>query len=348
MGVREKPPLQVSKVQSIIRQLSAFRQDYSGLQTAPIKVTIIIPAFNEENYLEEAVNSVFETNCPDFEILIVDDHSKDRTVDIAKNLVLKNPEVIRLFHTHGKSNKGVAAARNLGIKNAKGDVIAFLDADDLYNACRFDESLRILDELPEVDGVYEKTAIKLEHGGDPVPEWAPQGIWELDREHRSNILRAVMKSSWHTDAITLRKSAFSKAGIFNTRLTVSEDIELWMRMAMTCVLKEGNKEHPVALYRRHSANRVSAETTGISLVPALGYAIQHGRKLGLPSADQAGMDNHFEAYASYNRLGWLIENQKLSEAWLVMVWRARLYPKEVYSKKFAGNLKNLLLARSKS
>ncbi|QYS90674.1 glycosyltransferase family 2 protein [Flavobacterium covae] len=88
--------------------------------------SVIIPLYNKENYIYNTLISVINQTYTYFEIIIVNDGSTDKSLEIVKNI---NDSRIKIFE---QNNKGVSSARNLGIKNATGSLIAFLDADDLW------------------------------------------------------------------------------------------------------------------------------------------------------------------------------------------------------------------------
>ena len=90
-------------------------------------VSIIVPVYNVENYLEKCVNSLLHQTCRDIEILLIDDGSTDSSGDICDELQKKHPAVVRVFHN---PNGGVSAARNTGLKHACGDYVGFVDSDD--------------------------------------------------------------------------------------------------------------------------------------------------------------------------------------------------------------------------
>ena len=94
-------------------------------------ISVIVPAYNAEKYLKNCVESVRNQTFQDWELLIVDDGSKDRTREIAMECAAGDDRV-RVLR---KKNGGVSSARNLGLREAKGEYIAFLDADDRYE-CR--------------------------------------------------------------------------------------------------------------------------------------------------------------------------------------------------------------------
>ncbi|MCR5784395.1 MAG: glycosyltransferase [Eubacterium sp.] len=107
--------------------------------------SVIIPAYNAEKYLTEAVLSALRQKVKT-EILIIDDHSSDKTRTLAKKLESEHEEV-RLLVLHG--NHGVAAARNLGINEAKGKYIAFLDADDWWAEGKLKAQINLLENTGE-------------------------------------------------------------------------------------------------------------------------------------------------------------------------------------------------------
>src|SRR6185503_3119864 len=107
-------------------------------------VSVVIPVFNGERFLREAVESVLAQNYSPVEIIVVDDGSTDRTPNVARSL----PETVRYLH---QTNHGPAAARNRGIEQAQGSLIAFADADDLWPAGKLEVQLPYLIRDPKID-----------------------------------------------------------------------------------------------------------------------------------------------------------------------------------------------------
>lgn len=96
-------------------------------------VSVVICFFNEENFLEQAIQSVLDQTYTNLEVLLVDDGSANKSTRIAKFYVDNYPDTIRYFEHENHSNKGLSASRNKGIEHARGNIIAFLDADDTFN-----------------------------------------------------------------------------------------------------------------------------------------------------------------------------------------------------------------------
>lgn len=101
------------------------------------KVSIIIPSYNSERYIFETINSVIQQTYLNKEIILVDDGSTDNTIDIVKS----TGETILIFH---QSNSGPSAARNLGVREASGDFVAFLDSDDIWESTKLEDQVDYL------------------------------------------------------------------------------------------------------------------------------------------------------------------------------------------------------------
>ena len=106
-------------------------------------VSVIIPTYNSSQYIKEAIDSVLAQTYKNFEIIVIDDGSTDNT----KEVLAPYLSVIKYIY---KNNGGPASARNRGIKEANGEFVAFLDADDVWKPDRLARGVDILDQRPEV------------------------------------------------------------------------------------------------------------------------------------------------------------------------------------------------------
>jgi glycosyltransferase involved in cell wall biosynthesis len=95
-------------------------------------VSVIIIFLDEERFIQEAIESVFAQTYSHWELLLVDDGSKDASTQIARRCAETNPGRVRYLEHEDHRNRGMSASRNLGLQHAKGDFIAFLDADDVW------------------------------------------------------------------------------------------------------------------------------------------------------------------------------------------------------------------------
>src|SRR5215208_3477198 len=113
------------------------------------RVSVITIFFNAEEFFAEAIESVLAQSYSDWELLLVDDGSTDRSTEIAQSYASLYPQRVRYLELAGHQNRGMSASRNLGISSARGALIAFLDADDIWLPYKLDEQVAILSSQPE-------------------------------------------------------------------------------------------------------------------------------------------------------------------------------------------------------
>jgi len=122
-------------------------------------VSVIIIVFNGAAFLREAIDSVLAQTFDDYELLVVDDGSTDDTLAIAEHAQGENPDRIRVLRHAGGVNRGMSATRNLGIAHARGEFIAFLDADDVWLPQKLAEQVAIMRADPAAALVYGRALI---------------------------------------------------------------------------------------------------------------------------------------------------------------------------------------------
>lgn len=193
-------------------------------------VSVIIPAFNCEKLLPQALDSIFAQTCVVDEVIVIDDGSKDETAAAA----VRFGDRVHLFH---QENKGPAAARNRGLLEASGALVAFLDADDIWPSDSLAHQLSHLAYAPDAVAVWGLTKLIVEPGGRP-----PLGGWGEGAQR--NILLG---------SITFRKDVFAKVGVFADGMRFGEDADLMMRIA-EAKLDVIQHDHVVLTYRRHPGN----------------------------------------------------------------------------------------------
>jgi glycosyltransferase involved in cell wall biosynthesis len=138
-----------------------FTQDGSQL------ISVITIFFNAEKYMAEAVESVLAQTYRNWELLLVDDGSTDGSTEIAMEYVKQFPDKIRYVQHENHQNRGMSATRNLGVSNAKGKYIAFLDSDDVWLPHKLEQQLKILQTHPEAVMVYGAPKYWKSWTGDP-------------------------------------------------------------------------------------------------------------------------------------------------------------------------------------
>jgi glycosyltransferase involved in cell wall biosynthesis len=117
-------------------------------------VSVIIPFFNAEKFLQETIESAIAQTYDNWELLLVDDGSTDNSSEIALHYIKQCSEKVRYLEHSNHQNRGACATRNLGICNAKGEYIALLDADDVWLPHKLEQQVAILDSQPEAAMVY--------------------------------------------------------------------------------------------------------------------------------------------------------------------------------------------------
>jgi glycosyltransferase involved in cell wall biosynthesis len=206
-------------------------------------VSAIIPVFNRTDYLQETLQSVFlQTRKPD-EVIVVDDCSTEPVGERIAKLDLLGSRVT-LLRTDG--NRGVAGARNWGWRHAKGDLLAFLDSDDIWMAEKTQTQVEFLAAHAEIDGVY----------GAMEAFW-PDGRtepWAHDRPPRVSAESALVDANMTVQTLMIRRKALEVLGGFDERFGILDDQDIAIRMG-TLGLRIIFFTHPVLTrLRRHDSN----------------------------------------------------------------------------------------------
>ncbi|HEY9633636.1 MAG TPA: glycosyltransferase family A protein [Coleofasciculaceae cyanobacterium] len=182
------------------------------------KVSVVIPAYNAMAYLPETVDSVLRQTFTDFEVLIINDGSSDNIVEWASGV--KDPRVKLI----SQENQGVSIARNTGIAQAQGEYIAFLDADDLWEATKIEAQVRCLDSNPEVGLVHTWMLLVNKQGkstGRVMSSQAEGNVWK----------QLVEKNTIACSSVMVRRCCFETIGVFEPNLNFAEDWDMWIRIA---------------------------------------------------------------------------------------------------------------------
>jgi glycosyltransferase involved in cell wall biosynthesis len=191
-------------------------EEISKIENAP-RVSVIIPTYNRARIIEEAVDSVLAQDYKDFELIIVDDGSTDNTSEV---LAPYGNEASILF----QENKGVSAARNRGIAEASGMLIAFLDSDDLWLPQKLSAQVEFFNQKPEAlicqtEEVWVRNGIRVNPGRRHKK---PSGmIFEPS-------LKLCLVSP---SAVMIRRELLDRTGGFDETLPACEDYDLWLRIS---------------------------------------------------------------------------------------------------------------------
>ena len=177
--------------------------------------SIILPTFNRAHMIHEAIKSVFNQTYKNWELIIVDDGSTDKTKEVIDKYIEKDKRVRYLY----QKNKERSAARNNGIKNAKGDWICFLDSDDIYHTTHIEEFKNLIKQKDSKRGLY--------FSGLSYGKYS-ESKEEYDLTHKNNI-EFIVLNTIGTPRACVHKSILSK-NLFNEKIRIGEDRELWSKI----------------------------------------------------------------------------------------------------------------------
>lgn len=196
-------------------------------------VSVIIPAYNAESYVLEAIKSVLIQSYTPVEILLIDDGSTDKTVE---RVQVATPEV-KIIR---QQNAGVAAARNTGLREARGCYVAFLDADDGWLPGKLSAQTRYLQSHPEVGLVFHSWKV-WKPDSDGVYRWPQHTPIEPETEQSIEpdlagwlYLSLLLDCGVHTSTVMVRREIIDKVGFFDTDLVSGEDYDYWLRISRVC------------------------------------------------------------------------------------------------------------------
>lgn len=189
--------------------------------------SIIIPLYNKANFIKKTIDSVLNQTFQQFEIIIIDDGSTDKSLEAANSITDNR------IHVFTKENGGVSAARNYGIKKARYDYIAFLDADDLWMPSYL-ETLYDLIKQHGTAGMFS-TAFKIQLSADSERcRELKLNKLNADRVLIDNYCKAILNRNifcW-TSTTCVKKEALNQVGLFRENIQVGEDIDLWLRIGL--------------------------------------------------------------------------------------------------------------------
>jgi glycosyltransferase involved in cell wall biosynthesis len=228
------------------------------------RISVVVPCFNYGHLLAETLSNLQSQSFENWECIIVDDGSTDNTSEVATKFVNKDSRYI-YFH---QKNSGLSAARNSGIKNAQGEFIQLLDADDLISSDKFKLQLAVFDQFEKLDLVYSE--VRYFHSESPgILRYTMEGEdkpWMLgkDSSNQQELKESLIRINiGAVNGPLIRKTVFNKVGFFNVKLKSVEDWEFWCRCAYENIqFKFYPHEGAYAIVRLHS-NSMSRSKKGM-------------------------------------------------------------------------------------
>jgi glycosyltransferase involved in cell wall biosynthesis len=203
--------------------------------------SVIIPLYNKAAYVEKAIQLVLAQTCQEFELIVVNDGSSDNSLEVVRDcpkLSIVNCQLI------DQPNLGVSTARNNGVKVAKYDYIAFLDADDWWEPTYLEEMKTLIAGFPEA-GIYGCGYYKVKNERYIRANIGVEPGFDRGLINYCRVYAKTMYMPLWTGATVVKKTVFESENGFKPALKLGEDFDLWIRIAM---------KYPVAFLNKYLAN----------------------------------------------------------------------------------------------
>jgi len=208
------------------------------------RVSVIVPCYNTAKYVTATLESIFAQTYRDYEVVVVNDGSPD-TTELERALASWNKRIVYIK----TNNQGLGRARNNGIRASKGEFIALLDSDDLWEPNYLQVQVRKLDEDPSADIVYPRFLI--------IGDGPSSGTLSIPSHGEVTFISLVQENCTVAVSVLARRAAFERVGLFDGSLRSCEDFDMWLR----CV-KNGSRiiYHDEVLFRyRRRKDSLSAD-----------------------------------------------------------------------------------------
>jgi glycosyltransferase involved in cell wall biosynthesis len=211
--------------------------------------SVVIPLYNKADVIERTIKAVLDQTFDQFEVIVINDGSTDESLKIVTGFLDSRIKII------DQKNSGVSAARNTGIKLAKYDFVAFLDADDLWLPNYLLEQSRLIADFSQASmwgmgwgSLGDAGHHEVDHGG-------------IEYNFRNIISNYFERSShanlFFTSAVVIRRNVFDQVGLFDERIEIGEDLDMWYRIIVSNIVVFFNST--MVFYRLNAKNRLSNE-----------------------------------------------------------------------------------------
>lgn len=208
------------------------------------KISVLLPVYNAEAYIDEAIKSVLNQSFKDFELIIINDGSTDDSLARIQHYAQLDDRCL----VHSTENSGIVKSLNFGVNLARADIICRMDADDICMPQRLEKQFEYLNKHPECVAVGSNVLL-IDPEGMPIVTWKyPNRHEEIDN---LNLTGSVGSCICHP-SVAIKKSSFIMVGAYRTNFEYAEDYALFLRLAE--VGKLANLPDVLLKYRQHSAS----------------------------------------------------------------------------------------------
>lgn len=223
------------------------------------RFSVVIPLYNKENFIEDTLRSVLDQTFQDFELLLINDRSADKSLENAKKV--KDP---RIKHIQHSVNKGLSASRNTGIRSAQSNYIAFLDADDLWKPNFLEKIDFLIANYPDAALYATKYEVllkgnKLITHDFQIKNFKNNGI--VPNYFESNLNQSI----YYPSCLCVRKDVFEDVGYYNEAVNYSEDIDFNIRAHAK--YKMAYWDDAQVTYRAVSENQITQDSLSGKTIP---------------------------------------------------------------------------------
>lgn len=292
-------------------------------------VSICIPAYNAEKYIAEALSSVRNQSFTDWELILVEDGSKDSTEKIVTNFAKEVSQ--RVIYQRHEDKQGPSASRNSCIKKADGEYIALLDADDYW----------AISHLETIVSHFLRSNADIVHSGSILFDDATGKELEIRAPLESqtdNFLISLYNHSYiiQPSSVVLRKKIFSKAGFFDHYFHYCEDMEYWFRAARAGCLFSYTGQN-TCYYRKHDS-----ALTAKSIKMTESFAEVYDKYLDWEAISKAvRLKKTTSAFASAGRMHFR-QNPSRSSLFYYKAWKINPFQMQYFTLALIGKVLNLL------
>ncbi|NET19934.1 MULTISPECIES: glycosyltransferase [unclassified Okeania] len=277
------PEIMGKKIKTRLEYIAQVTENFTNIpatklsQSSPSNkfplVSICIPTYNGENFIRAAINSALSQTYSNLEIIISDDNSTDKTLEIAKTLQLENPQIEFRIICH--QNYGLVGNLNFCISQARGKYIKFLFQDDLLEKSCIEEFVKIAEEDSEIGLVFSRRRVILEPGAENNSTCvaAYRGTQDLHKDWSNlktiqsgkdllldpNLMKYRLNKIGEPTTVLIPKTVFEKIGLFDSSLTQVLDIDMWFRIMGN--YKIGFVDKPLSQLRIHPRQQTQVNLT---------------------------------------------------------------------------------------
>jgi glycosyltransferase involved in cell wall biosynthesis len=221
--------------------------------------SVVIPLYNKENFIESTVKSILNQTFNDYEIVIIDDASTDSSLKIANELASAKVKII-----NHPINKGLSATRNTGIEIASADYIAFLDADDCWEATYLETIASLINQYPEAK-LFATNYLEVYSEFVNIPPKTNLKINDANCIVKNFFKASLNQPIYCPSSLCVNKVVFDKIGCYDKQITFGEDVDFNIRANTTFLL--AYNPSPLVKYSMYSQNQITNSSLKNKVIP---------------------------------------------------------------------------------